>query len=283
MFKKLLALTLALVLCLTFVACDIADIVGDTDSNDNGQESVTGGLFGTDNIEEISPYTIEYKDMGDGTCHVTGITVMGLIPVNVITGGTQAQNDIKYMVTDGKMSDPSSTQTTYTTAYYDTDKIDIVIPDTSPEGLKVVAIDFDGFDYVVPERMGSMASYQIFADYVGDEFENNKFLSYYECNSEDGVTYTLAGGLSKDDIMYLSEFMLNDLMLDYGDFKRIYHEIGEDVPNIAIQVTSITVPSTVKSISDGAFAWCYNLEKCHIPEGVEYNNSIFLGSKLYKE
>lgn len=295
MFKKLFALTLALALCLCLVSCDMSELLKDPEESD--EKTDIGGNADI-NISEISPYTIEYKDNGDGTCTVTNIIVKNFTYVfstsdkNAIEGGyviNGSSLEGGYIV-NGSISSEGSDVSTVIGAINSSDfaalyskGIEIVIPEKNPDGLTVTAIDFDGFDHVVPERIGSQWSYKIFAKFKGDDFDKRKFLSYYQSSEEDGIVYSLASELTEDDIIFMSDFLLDQLYLDYGNLKSLYEELGEEVPNIAIQVRSITVPSTVKSISDYAFAWCYNLEKCDIPEGVEYNNSIFLGSELYKK
>lgn len=294
MFKKFFALTLALIMCLAFVACDISELLKDPDENAN--ESQSTNLDGAYN-SNFKPYTIEYKDNGDGTCTVTGI-VINNFPLSSTSNKESVENEFVIngseiqggYIVNGTIISGDSDASTIVGSFNSSDitvqfsqGIDIDIPEKNPDGLEVVAIDFDGFDHVVPERIGSQWSYKIFAKFKGDDFNKSKFLSYYKDAEEDGIVYSLANDLTDEDIIYMSDFILKELHLDCGNFKSMYQELGEDVPNIAIQVRSITVPSTVKSISDYAFAWCYNLEKCDIPEGVEYNNNIFFGSNLYKE
>ncbi len=297
MFKKILALTLTILLCLSFVACDVSELL--KDPNENADEAQSTNLDGAFNSGiNFEPYTIEYKDNGDGTCTVTNIIVKNLsymfstsdkeaIENEFVINGSEIESGF---IVNGTIISGGSDASTIVGSFDSSDiavqyskGIDIVIPEKNPDGLEVVAIDFDGFDHVVPERIGSQWSYKIFAKFKGDEFNKSKFLSYYKDAEEDGIVYSLANDLTDEDIIYMSDFILKELHLDYGNFKSMYQELGMDVPNIAIQVKSITVPSTVKSISDYAFAWCYNLEKCDIPEGVEYNNNIFFGSNLYKE
>lgn len=295
MFKKLLALTLAILLCLSFVACDVSELL--KDPNDNSDESQSTNLDGAFNSGiKFEPYTIEYKDNGDGTCTVTGIVINNFsfsstnnkeaIENEFVINGSEIESGF---IVNGTIISGGSDASTIVGSFNSSDftvqysnGIDIVIPEKNPDGLEVVAIDFDGFDHVVPERIGSQWSYKIFAGFKGSEFDKSKFLSYYKDAQEDGIVYSLANDLTDEDIIYMSDFILNELYLDYGDFKSMYQELGMDVPNIALQVKSITVPVTVESISDYAFAWCYNLEKCDIPDGVEYNNNIFLGSQLYE-
>lgn len=286
MLKKLLALTLALIICLSFAACDISQLLEGVEENaDETQNIQLGDGFGS--AEKIDPYTIEYEDNGDGTCKVVGITISENYSYSFSTGGIDSEKN--YIIYGGEEVTSSVGQTSATIisgsggaviTYVDGD-IDIVIPEKNPDGLTVTSIEFDGFDSIVPNRIGQKAIDTVLNNEHIDEFTRQKFLAYYQYD-EESSEYVLPEGLLIGDIIAISDMMLSGMALSESDIKNIFSETGEDTPNIALKVKSVTVPETVVSISDNAFAWCYNLEEYNIPEGCEYNESIFMGSQFFE-
>ena len=295
MFKKLLALTLALIICLSFAACDISQLLEGVEENaDETQKTELGGSL--DSATKVDPYTIEYRDNGDGTCAVTNIIInsltysfsssdMGAVEGGYIINGSSLEGG--YVINGAVSSDQIEISTfdgTFSSSVVvgiAAESIDIVIPEKNPDGLTVTSIEFDGFDSIVPNRIGQKAMDTVFNNENIDEFTRQKFLAYYQYDEESGE-YVLPEGLPISDIIAISDMMLNGMALSESDIKNIFSETGEDIPNIALKVKSVTVPATVVSVSDNAFAWCYNLEEYNIPEGCEYNESIFIGSKFFE-
>ena len=291
MFKKLLSLTLALILCLSLISCDLSSLLEEPED-----ETQNTQLDGFNSAIKIEPYTIEYRVNGDGTCAVTNIVINSAIySFSSSDKVTSDDSYIKYdstfdgeYIISGNISPDKIEISTVVGAFTPSisvstgiQNIDIVIPETNPDELTVTSIEFDGFDHIVPSSISEATITQIFNNNKVEDFTRQKFLAYYKFE-EKSCNYILSSEISVSDVIEISKIMLEDMLLKESDVKNICSEAGEGASNIALKVRSITVPQTVESISDGAFAWCYNLEEYNISEGCEYNESIFIGSKFAK-
>lgn len=285
--KKVLTLILALTLILCLASCDIEELLKDPEAADN-QTSIDYG----ENMSQIALYEFEYRDNGDGTCAVTNIIInnsykflYGGNGVNVTINGSDAA--VSANKGSGNVSSSAvtivngtvSSESVYYSAFLSELKIEI--PEKNPDGLTVTSIEFGGFDSIVPKKIKEDQLYVISGKECDDEFSKEKFLSYYTF-VDDGGYYELSEEFSNNDIYELGKMLIDEFKFGVSGYKTIADELGESVPNLALNVKTIVIPSTVKSISDYAFANCYNLETCGIPEGVEYNDTIFFATGLYE-
>ena len=106
--------------------------------------------------------------------------------------------------------------------------------------------------------------------YTGDI--NDWFEITFEDITSNPMGYAKNSYFNNQSVKEIAEVSVPDTITEIKDYTFVNHNIK-----------TIIIPSTVKYISDYAFAYCYNLETCEIPEGVEYNNSIFIATELYEE
>ena len=150
MVKKLLALTLAILLCLSFVACDVSELL--KDPNDNSDEAQSTNLDGAFNSGiKFEPYTIEYKDNGDGTCTVTGIVINNFsfsstnnkeaIENEFVINGSEIESGF---IVNGTIISGGSDASTIVGSFNSSDftvqysnGIDIVIPEKNPRTRRI--------------------------------------------------------------------------------------------------------------------------------------------------
>lgn len=302
--KKILTFILALTLILCLASCDMGDLselLKDPDAADaqTNIEYNTGDLNGI--LSQASACNFEYRDNGDGTCAITNIiinnkgvswtTVKDSVG-NVVISGAGDATDISdetikyhYYVGDSGIADVSNGTIISTNGQVSVTLIssEIKIPEKNPDGLIVTSIEFGGFDSIVPKRIREDHLYVLFGKECEDEFAKSKVLSYYTFVDDEGGYYELSEELSNKEIYELGKMLINDFKFSASGYKTIAGAFGDGIPNLALDIKTIIIPSTVKYISDYAFAYCYNLETCEIPEGVEYNNSIFIATELYEE
>ena len=299
--KKLLTFLLALTLVLCLASCDMGDLselLEDPDASD-AQTNIEYGTGDVNVISRGSAYDFEYRENGDGTCAITNIIInnKGVSwssvkddDYKVIYGSADQVEDSSSIIKDYIAGDASSIIVSDGTIISTNGQVsitllssEIIIPEKNPDGLTVTSIEFGGFDSVVPKRIREDHLYVLFGKECEDEFAKSKVLSYYTYVDDEGGYYELSEEFSNKEIYELGKMLINDFKFNVSGYKTIAEAFGESVPNLALNVKTIIIPSTVKYISDYAFAYCYNLETCEIPEGVEYNNSIFIATELYEE
>ncbi|MBR5806938.1 MAG: leucine-rich repeat protein [Oscillospiraceae bacterium] len=97
---------------------------------------------------------------------------------------------------------------------------------------------------------------------------------FYGCTNLIDVDFpkyiTIIGGSAFSDCTQLGSVVLPEGLVSIGDYAFYGCGYNDDGYNgTGYNFTSVTLPSTVKSIGKGAFCWCNSLTSINIPYGVE--------------
>ena len=97
---------------------------------------------------------------------------------------------------------------------------------------------------------------------------------FYGCTNLIDVDFpkyiTIIGGSAFSDCTQLGSVVLPEELVSIGDYAFYGCGYNDDGYNsTGYNFTSVTLPSTVKSIGKGAFCWCNSLTSINIPYGVE--------------